>query len=54
MKKMYGAPKAEKVEFDYSDAVVASTSPCNNWTTMGDTATNPCTENPKSPTSYSD
>lgn len=34
MKKEYEAPKAEKVEFNYSEAVVASG--CGNFHTVGD------------------
>ena len=34
MKKMYEAPKAERVKFDYSDSVVASSQlKCRNVTT---------------------
>ena len=32
MKKMYGAPKAERVEFEYSNTVVASVTPCQDVT----------------------
>ena len=34
MKKEYEAPKAEKIQFDYSEAVVASASQCNYFTTL--------------------
>ena len=33
MKKDYKAPKAEKMEFNYSETVVASTKVCGNITT---------------------
>ena len=37
MRKTYESPKAEKMDFDYSDAVVASASiECKNYTLMGD------------------
>ncbi len=32
MKKNYSSPKAEKMEFNYSEAVVASTIKCRNET----------------------
>lgn len=37
MKKSYTSPKAEKMEFNYSEAVVASTIKCNNETTYTQT-----------------
>ena len=33
MKKSYNSPKAEKMEFNYTEAVVASTITCKNETT---------------------
>ncbi len=36
MKKVYEAPKAEKMEFDYSDAVVAASNACRWEIPMGD------------------
>lgn len=33
MKKSYTSPKAEKMEFNYSEAVVASSIKCKNTTT---------------------
>lgn len=51
MKRMYGTPKAEKVEFNYSDVVVASsTESCDNTTPMTEHNTTPldsCTTRPK-------
>lgn len=32
MKKSYKSPKAEKMEFNYSEAVVASSNKCDNET----------------------
>ena len=46
MKKMYEAPKAEKMEFDYSDAVVAASNACRWEIPMGDTYEG-CVEHPK-------
>ncbi len=38
MKKAYNSPKAEKMEFEYSDTVVASTTPgCINKTEFSHT-----------------
>ena len=34
MKKNYEAPKAEKMEFNYSEAVVASGTACDWYTTF--------------------
>ena len=34
MKKAYGTPKAEKMEFNYSEAVVASGTGCDWWITF--------------------
>ena len=48
MKKAYEAPKAEKMEFDYSDAVVAASNACRWEIPMGDTYKG-CVENPKGP-----
>ena len=48
MKKTYEAPKAEKMEFDYSDAVVAASNACRWEIPMGDTYKG-CVENPKGP-----
>jgi hypothetical protein len=46
MKKAYEAPKAEKMEFDYSDAVVAASSSCEWEIKMGDTYDG-CIDRPK-------
>lgn len=57
MKKMYGAPKAERVEFDYSDVVVASISEkCKNVTPMTENGGpgHECYERPDGPTTYND
>ena len=56
MKKMYGTPKAEKVEFDYSDAVVASSTKCKNTTpyTEWNETSSTCNDRPDGPTQYND
>ena len=58
MKKEYGTPKAEKMEFNYSEVVVASGSiECNNSTKMteGNTVEGErCTSTPASDTEYGD
>ena len=48
MKKTYEAPKAEKMEFNYSDAVVAASNACRWEIHMGDTYEG-CVENRKGP-----
>ena len=35
MKKNYESPKAEKMEFNYSDTVVAQSGACGNFHTVG-------------------
>ncbi len=55
MKKMYGTPKAERVEFDYSDAVVASdVSKCRDITpyTQALGLTPPCNSVVDGPTTH--
>ena len=47
MKKTYEAPKVEKMEFDYSEVVVASQ--CRWEEPMGDTGYQPCRERPIGP-----
>lgn len=42
MKKQYGAPKAEKMEFNYSEAVVASGTHCD-WGTYSTQGESGCT-----------
>jgi len=54
MKKEYEAPKAERMEFNYSEAVVASGSQCDMDTLMTWQTGDPCLEKPKSDTTYSD
>ena len=58
MKKEYGAPKAEKMEFNYSEAVVASDGiKCRNitpYTEWNSTPDNPCNDRQDGPTIYSD
>ncbi len=39
MKKEYGTPKAEKMEFNYSEAVVASGTGCDYFVTKTQTPT---------------
>ena len=46
MKKQYGAPKAEKMEFNYSEAVVASDSTKCNWGTYAINNYDKCVEDP--------
>jgi len=53
MKKTYEAPKAEKMEFDYSDAVVAASNSCTWQIPMGD-GYQDCVEHPKGPGKASD
>ena len=48
MKKNYEAPKAEKMEFDYSESVMANSNACRWEIPMGD-AYKDCVENPKGP-----
>lgn len=45
MKKEYGTPKAEKVTFDYSEVVVASSTACY-WEQRDTHQVEPCNENP--------
>ena len=58
MKKEYGTPKAEKMEFNYSEAVVASEGiKCKNvtpYTQYNSTPDTPCKDVPDGPTVYSD
>ncbi len=58
MKKEYGTPKAEKMEFNYSEAVVASEGiKCKNvtpYTQYNSTPDTPCNDVPDGPTVYSD
>lgn len=55
MKKMYGTPKAERVEFDYSDAVVASSTKCKNYTPYTEWGgSGVCNDRPDGPTQYTD
>ena len=54
MKKEYNAPKAEKVEFNYSEAVVASGGKKCEWVIpMGDTYDG-CKEHEKGPGAAND
>lgn len=53
MKKTYEAPKAEKMEFDYSEVVVASGTGCKWVIPMGD-GYKGCVENAKGPGEASD
>lgn len=48
MKKSYMSPKAEKMEFNYSEAVVASSTKCENEThyTQSNDEGEYCTSNP--------
>ena len=48
MKKNYVAPRAEKMEFDYSEAVVAASNSCRWKIPMGD-AYKDCVEAPQGP-----
>ena len=55
MKKSYEAPKAERMEFRYSETVVASGSPCDNITPMTQQNTvegERCTTTPADDTQY--
>ena len=58
MKKGYETPKAERMEFNYSEAVVASgVTVCDNVTPMtwhNSTPENPCLEKQNGPTEYAD
>lgn len=58
LKKEYEAPKAERMEFNYSEVVVASgTKVCDNVTPMtwhNSTPGNPCLEQPSDSTVYAD
>ena len=46
MKKEYGTPKAEKVTFDYSEVVVASSTEACYWEQPDSHQNDPCNENP--------
>ncbi|MCR5565565.1 MAG: hypothetical protein K6F61_01835 [Clostridiales bacterium] len=48
MKKAYETPKVEKMEFYYSDAVIANSNGCRWEIPMGDLYLN-CTEHEKGP-----
>ncbi len=52
MKKNYAAPKAEKMEFNYTEAVVASSSSNCNVTPMTKSDKDPCIDVPADPTVY--
>ena len=49
MKKNYVAKKKKKMEFDYSEAVVAASNTCRWEIPMGDVGYKGCVENPKGP-----
>lgn len=53
MKRAYEAPKAEKMEFNYSDAVVAASNACRWVIPMGD-GYRDCIERPDGPGQASD
>ena len=54
MKKEYEAPKADRMEFNYAETVVASTSSCDEGTfmTQATGGSERCTSVPSGPTQY--